>query len=262
MTDTARENRPTLQRVDGGSSRGPVRLAVLLAALVAVAVLKPWDAIAGPTPSAAAPSDVPASAVASAASTPQVVGLAGPGPTATPVAEVSLDPSLIPCRDPDGWRLVTADGVMGAGGRSWIVVAPTPATGPADAALAPVLLADRNVGGMGFCGDGQKAGAAPAVILAAFRWAPSGVWERMGVAASMNVASGPNGAAALMYSPGDADTWQSGRYAFEIVRGSQSVWLRLDLVWPPVYQGGAGSPVSSGAAAPSAVSVPSPRSTR
>jgi hypothetical protein len=251
-------DRPLLTPVTSASARTPLHVAAVALLLVGLAVAKPWTVIEGPSRGAAAGENTggsvhDASAASHAPGQLRVV-------EATALADHAEDPDTIPCSQPDGWRLVTAESSTDGVVRSWSVVTPAVARGPVDARLTPFILADTNVVGLGFCGNDQGPGADPAMIVEAWRAPIGNGWSRVAFAAWTGRTD--DGASAIVYRPDDATTWASGRYAFSVSRGNDVVWLRLDLIWPPVDRAAATRatppPASVDLKAPGASSLPRP----
>jgi len=240
----ARRDRPVLTPI-GGSAGPPLRIVALVAALITLAVLKPWNGIGAGTATDPSGLAAPSATIAPAAPAPT--------PAQTP------GPDALECLGPIGWRIATLQRSSTFESKSWTVVAPTAATGPADPAIRPMHIVAADVVAIGFCGDGQRQGTPPAVIVGAWRQSvASGAWQPIAVvgswlgaldgdeAATMEApaAGPPRSAESPVASPThggpgagirSSPAWAPGRYAFEVTVGgvrARTSWFRVDLNWP------------------------------
>src|SRR5512135_2120119 len=99
----------------GSSSRGVLRSAAIVIALIGLAIIKPWDAVGGTGRGSAG--DLASVPPASAGEVDGAGGLPGvatqpPAAAATPAGPV-LAPGQLGCGAPDGWRLVTLGWLAG-----------------------------------------------------------------------------------------------------------------------------------------------------
>ena len=192
-----------------------------VAAVVVLAVLKPWGTPAAPSGRLPAPS-----APAANAETPAAA-------SAAPSAGSEH------CFNDDAWRLVTVERSRERPLRSWIAVEPVAASGPRDARIATVRIVGRQVFGLGFCAPVDVArGIEPADAVL---WIPGGARPARVALSDLRPLRGfsPRAGRGEVYrAPGDATPrsgWREGRYLFEI-RGvaptGRSLWFAFELVPP------------------------------
>ena len=191
--------RPIVVRVPAPRRDTAARVAVILAAFLAVAIVKPWPST-DPRPAAS-----PVSRAASDA----------PRPTET------ISPVAGYCNDPVGWRVATVEQLLdGTALRGWGAVEPVVATGPRDVRIRSFVVSSASVIALGYCAppyDIPPPDAQVRIYRVDDRRAP----EQVSV-----VRLGPNPASslgALYRPPPDAQTgtpnapsWATGLYIFEV----------------------------------------------
>ncbi len=193
----------------------------LAAALVVIAVLKPWGGggrVAETLrPDAAGPVDV----------------------TPAPTEDRSATGLALPiCLGTGAWRVATLETWRSRDVRVWRAIEPiAKATGPTDPAIPSVPVVADVLGGLGWCapafGDGQPAG--PATVRA---WAVADGAARAISLRQVQPVDGVTPIAALYLPAGGA--WTSGRVVFEYTDdGSDLVaWFAADLqILPPPSPG-------------------------
>ena len=159
------------------TGRRPMVIAVVVLALVAVSIVKPW---AGPDPAPPVPiaaASFPATvrlplAPSSGRDLAEAARTAGVLPATPPAA---LAPGQIAC-GPADWRIVTLGGFADWTVRSWIAIAPVEASGPGDASIPVLSLGHSDVAGLGACASagGVAAPGRASRIIAAWRKGAAG----------------------------------------------------------------------------------------
>jgi hypothetical protein len=193
--------RPVVVRVPAPRRDTAARIAVILAAFLAVAIVKPW-------PSASLSGD------AAASHAPRVAS-AEPRPTET------ISPVAGYCNDPVGWRVATVEQLLdGTALRGWGAVEPIVATGPRDVRIQFFVVSSASVSALGYCAPPYDIPPADAQVRI-YRVDDRRTPEQVSV-----VRLGPNPASslgALYRPPPDAQTpartaasWATGLYIFEV----------------------------------------------
>ena len=198
-------------------------------------------------------------------------------PTAAPTPEPTLPPGAIECNQPIGWRLALLDLATDRLTKTWIVADPATATGPADAALRPLVVPADEVMRLGFCADHQAPDTAAARIVAAWQLGASGSWlpivldpggtavtdggtavtygpPEVGPTAATGapaLATGPRGSGGAG-APAAGRPWPTDDYVFKVTRSATSAWFRIQLIWPPRYIGPSPGPRAAPASSESA----------
>lgn len=198
---------PVLARA-GSSDRGPVVAVVVVAALVVVALLKPW------------PSDKNEEAQASAA--PTRIALASPSAgDAAPVAlpTMALDPPATACYVDTGWRVCMLGDSAGQEIRTWLFgTARRPAATTVSPTTPAVLVVTGGGAGLGLYAprSSMERLTGPSVVSAWQIREGTGVtsWIALEQVDSIGTYDVPAGA---VYRPppeglGSADRWPTGRY--------------------------------------------------
>lgn len=231
--------------------RGPepgLRKAVLLVvALLAIAVVKPWDraSVSGdhlvpqvaPTvaasvaPDAAARTSAPLRLAHSVLLTSASILRPGTAPAGDDVA----------CYPSAGWRVVTVDGAGADRLRTWYNLVPGWGATATDPGIPVVHVFARDLVALGFCaptGDGQALATAEVRgwRLDQARAMPIGL-ARLAASSPRDTALGslygsPPSAAAPSTDPGVAGTWPDGRYVFLIRAGQadeEDIWFGVDV---------------------------------
>ncbi len=191
---------PVVVRVPAPRRDIAARVAIILAAFLAVAVVKPWPSTE--------PRPVPSPGGRAASTAP-----AAPTETISPVAGY--------CNDPVGWRIATVEQLRdGTALRGWGAIEPVVATGPRDVRIPSFVVSSASVSALGYCAppyDIPPPDAQVRIYRVDDRRAP----EQVSV-----VRLGPNPASslgALYRPPADAQTptpaapsWATGLYIFEV----------------------------------------------
>ena len=188
---TDEDGRPTdLEPLHRGGSRGPVVVSALVAVILVIALVKPWNSggLVGSTPGAEATagSGVPAASGPSAAVRPTSAPMATPGLTSdvlTPfVTPAPSGEGLIECLRFDAWRLLSISSSQGRLIRTWTAMTPRAGAGP-DAVLDYPRVSDGVVLDVGYCGPTAllPGDAASAAVIAWWRPDRSTPAEQLGV---------------------------------------------------------------------------------
>lgn len=234
----------------GGRSPGPV--AVLLAAVVVVALVKPWggeERAAGPaSPALAAPT-------ARAASTRP--------PPATPPAEAAIREH---CLDPGGWRVFAHEGTGEGTIRSWKSVVPAAGVRtPADPTIPIVPVGAPELEGLGYCAPWRGSERPPRdVTLQVWRIAATGDASPLDVVRLVPAAptllgglyvppatqSPAVAGTSARPSPGAAAAWPDGRYVFALRSEGYDRWWSVDVATGRPSPGPDGTSAAPGGAPP------------
>ena len=186
------------------AGRRPLAIAVLVVALVAVSIVKPWAGAgrAEPNPAPASPKPAVAIVPVPVAIVP-VPSASAPGPAATgpaataktaETADVSISteygvlaPGQVDCVSSD-WRIVTLGDFGGWTVRTSIAITPVEASGPGDSSIPDLSLGASDIAGLGACAPSTWSGAPgrPSRIVTAWRTsadsAPTATFARMTLA--------------------------------------------------------------------------------
>lgn len=200
---------------DGGIGRAMV----VVAAVLLVLLVKPWD-LGQPrrTPPLAPPAG--ASSVTDPRARAAVPDDAAAATATTRAAPV--DPDLTACFDSADWFVVTVEHDGGQIVRSWTLARPGPGSGPLDPGLPVVRVAVGRLVGLGFCAprqipaDGQSRGQ-PALAgdpLATWRLG-DGPRLPVQLAGLAPLTAATPDDAALLRGPSGAP-WPAGRFVFEL----------------------------------------------
>jgi hypothetical protein len=151
------EPEPTAVRVGGRSDgpRGPRVVVAILAAFLAIAILKPWS-FGGDGSTGVRPGPVTTPSVAEAAS----ANLPAATPSPAPALE---DPNGMPCLTDATDQVVMIERWAGHEVRSWVAAVDLTdaAAGPLDPRLAPITIFSSHVIGLGVCAPRELAGSGP-----------------------------------------------------------------------------------------------------
>jgi hypothetical protein len=193
-----------------------IRLGIVaVAALLLVAVAKPW---AGPTALAPADSTSPLEFVAAASTAPSAS---------------SVDVASMLCVSPDGWRIVADDTELGRTVRTWLVAAVERSAAPPARSTIPVTtLVSSDVRSLGFCRPAATGGSgAPNWSGTLWLQGPQPTdpirWQ---LAATLSPAPGAIGALVRPLN-GSSILWQPGLYFLEarFAGSDQETWLGLSI---------------------------------
>lgn len=236
------DNEPAVIRVPSPRRRGPSLVVVVAAAVVGLALLKPWAFGAGPEQARVAVASVPVTP----ALTPS------PAPLATTVA--IWDPNAMACMSSEGNRVLALLRAPGEEVRTWLTLDDLDAANPLDPAVVPLRLPSSHVVGLGVCArrivaEEDVTSAAQLVDIALVSagsrptlmdlGAPVILSRQVGVA-TLGVLYGPP--PALVGAPGSpgaspepADPiWPVGNYAigYRFVGDPPTMvrWVRLDIL--------------------------------
>ncbi len=212
---------------------------VALSAVIVVLLIRPWgEGLQAPADER--PTGLDATPVASAVAT------GADGETDSPAA--SLDPLLITCGTPSGWRAATLQAWPGRTEpiRSWIAVQPVAASGPLDPGIPFVPVATGIVTAIGYCAPPDD--SRPPVIARTSLWAVSA-----GVATPLSLVplepATPNAQGGLWLAPPELERsspgasaappsaddaprlWPPGRYALQVAvpGGVYARWLGVEV---------------------------------
>lgn len=133
------DNEPAVIRVPSPRGRGPSLVVVVAAAVVGLALLKPWAFGAGPEQARVAVASVPVAQ----ALTPSFA------PRATTVA--IWDPNAMACMSSEGNRVLALLRAPGEEVRTWLTLDDLDVANPLDPAVVPLRLPSSHVVGLGVC---------------------------------------------------------------------------------------------------------------
>jgi hypothetical protein len=198
-----------------GSRPGLHRALPVAAALVALAILKPWGAADSARTAAAPPRTV--DAIVPTASQPVTTHAAAR-------SEPSAGPGQIACSVAT-WRIVTLDRLANWTVRTWWPATPIVARSPLDPSIPQLALDSRDVLGIGACanlGDttGVSGEGVGVRLVRAWR-VEAGVPRAFPIEATGQLTGLlPDPALAFLYRPasdrGRPDSWPAGRYVLEL----------------------------------------------
>lgn len=220
----------------GASPTGVLRSAAVVVALIAIAIVKPWDALGLERPDATG-GLLPATASIRADDSTAVRSIDPSAPAPDP-ASPSLAPGQLGCGAPDGWRLVTVGWLAGRpSSMQAAAAAVTKVSGPADPAVGSLPAGEAPVAAVGACEPGPTSGLAdervtrPAVrVVGAWRVdgpspAPVPLRDRGPAAASAEVVQ--------LYAP-RVGAWGAGRYVLELEAGQAgTTWVGFTIGLAP-----------------------------
>jgi hypothetical protein len=204
-----------------GDDRSPLMVAGLVAAFVALAILKPWAA-AGSQPSGA---DGTNAAVQVAPIDPQPHGSAARTPTDDAISEM--------CLEPGSWRTATIETWRDQTVRVWRAIDPGPASRPLDPSIPIVPAVGSSIPAIGYCAptSGPERPLGPATIRA--WWVDGDAVERLELR-QITPVSGVSPFGALFGPPaelGSTTSWPNGLVVFryeEQVAG-ESRWFGIEI---------------------------------
>jgi len=236
--------------------RRPVLLAgIVVVAILALAVLKPWG---GEPSRAVGPDEAPAG--------PGRVATASPGRAATPAAtQPGFGAPGGQCYAGAGWRVFAIETDTGRSQRAWLSIEPIQATSPQDTAVPFVRIVTDRLLALGFCVGSGPEGPGPLVGARAWALAPEGRAAQVALAPLVEYMPRPPSLGAVYRppagSPGAASAaWTPGRYVFAVRQGppgGREWWFGVDVEAPPETPSKvAPAPGSSTAPAPGSSTAP------
>ena len=204
--------------------RSPLMVAVLVAAFVGVAILKPWAA-AGTPGSPPGVVDGTDPAALGAAGEPRVSGLAARTPTDDAISEM--------CLEPGSWRTATIETWRDQTVRVWRAIDPGPASRPLDPSIPIVPAVGSSIPAIGYCAPtvGPERPLGPATIRA--WWVDGDAVERIELR-QITPASGVSPFGALFGPPaelGATTSWPNGLVVFryEEQGAGESRWFGIEV---------------------------------
>ena len=210
-----------LERVASArSSRFAVAVVGLICLMLAVALIKPWQAPRRPGQSFA----------------PFAVATAAPTPVPpTPTPEPTINPLVLAvqrrqCQSPDEWRLVTAERSITRDTRTMYAASPVEASGPNDPAISLSHLYALGLHAVGVCVPRFEGITPEQTLLSVRLWqiAPTGFVREINGAVVTDPSLYRLGEA--YWAPPEGGEWPAGRYVFEIrskVTGADR-WMGLE----------------------------------
>jgi len=211
-----------------GDNRRLLLGATVTAAILALAVLKPWG---GPGDvSRASGLDAPSAGPA---------GVASPGPTATPTATPpGYDAPGGQCYPGTDWRLFAIEVNAGRPQRHWLSIEPGAAGSPEDPAVPFVRIVTDRLLALGFCVGSGPDGPGPLVEARAWALAPGGAVVPVALTPLIEYMPRQRNLGAV-YRPPSASRgasgagWSPGRYVFAVRQGpaaSDERWFGVEVV--------------------------------
>lgn len=258
--------RPGVERVGAHGTPTAVRIvALLLVVLVGLAVLKPWEALAGP--STEQPERSPG-ALASPAPTPAVTP--APVPSAASLRWDGLE--YFHCLGYPEWLLVSDEVQTDGLRRTWTTAGVrTGALAPGDPGIPRARIGAPSVPAIGVCVPGAtsipeaSADAASGDTSLVVWEALDGTWREV---TTRPVAGGFGAAGGVLVVPDPRDPaadatggWSRGRYVLEVRKddGSPTAWLGIDVAGPRADGSGTDAPGGGGGTpGPGASRAPAP----
>ncbi len=235
-TEPSEGSRPTEAQlvVPRTGNRGLLVGATVIAAIVVLAVLKPWGdpggsgEATGPDLASGGPGGV----------------VATPGPTPTPTATPpGYDAPGGQCFPDSDWRVFTIETNADRPLRTWLSIEPGAAASPRDQAIPFVTVVTDRVLALGFCIGSGPDGPAPLAGVRA--WALAAASRSPAVPIVLDPLEAymphePNLGAVYRPPPGSTDSagaaWSPGRYVFAVRQGApggDEWWFGVDVVPRP-----------------------------
>ena len=224
----------TLVRISRGD-RGPAVIVVVVAAFLAIALIKPWPSGGGPRPTAQPVTPAPT-----------------PVATSDPLAVIRAD-----CQEPPGWRTFTRERWVNGSLRSWRSLEPSAvATSPFDPTI-PLVPVISQVEALGFCAPWATPERPPddATVLAwriNDRETPGPPQpEPLALQFASPTLRLPFGA--LYGAPVEDDLsrsalWRPGRYVFAVGAGAYQRWWAVQI--EPLPPAGPGDHIPASSSVP------------
>ncbi len=210
----------------GRGSSGPLLVALLVLAAFAAGLLRPWDVLVPPEPSApTVQASVPV-AVASAAGTPAPA--ASPPTSAGPTATFA-DPATVLCGYPATWRTMSRVWLSGRPATVWVAAQLVAAVGPGDPTIPVAYVGEAPVTAIGWCAPVGDEGRPPSDAAATLFSVNPRNGNAQPVAytllAPLPGVAGPM--AQLWGTPGTRiEPWPGGRYVIRFATPS-GTWVRF-----------------------------------
>jgi hypothetical protein len=191
--------------------RSPLMVATLVAAFVALAILKPWAAAGSPETRSVANDANQGAGIAPV--DPRSSGLARRTPTGDAIAEM--------CLEPGSWRTATIETWNERTVRVWRAIDPAPASRPLDASIPIVPAVGTSIPAIGYCAptSGPEQPLGPATIQA--WWVDGDAVERLELR-QITPRSGVSPYGALFGPPaelGSTTSWPNGLVVFRYEEG-------------------------------------------
>lgn len=218
-----------VQLVPGGGSRRPVAVLLLILAVLALGLLKPWGA---------GPASVGSASVGRLAP-PSATSAEVPGrslPLAVP-AGASPDPNSTaggPCSYGLAWRLFTAEASDVGPIHTWYGLVPVQASGPTDPRIKVVLIHSTTIGQLGYC-NLTIPGSTRVVGTRAWRLVPGDVAQAL-VLEPVSGSSSVDPASGVIYAPpgvtGPSGVWAPAEYVFALrfaTNPATEAWFAVDI---------------------------------
>jgi hypothetical protein len=243
--------------VPRAGNRGLVLGATVIAAVVVLAVLKPWGAPGGTGQ---------ATDAALASSRPAAASL-GPTPTPSPTPP-GYDAPGGQCFTDSDWRVFTIETHEDRPQRHWLTIEPGAAASPRDTAVPFVTVVTDQVLALGFCVGSGSDGPAPLVGVRGWAVGPGGAATALTLNPVRAHMPPTPDLGAVYRPPADADVaaaaWAPGRYVFAVRQGppgGEEWWFGVEVVVAPsatAAPGTSGAPGTSAApgSSPGASSAP------
>ena len=209
MTDN---ERPILVPIGPPGSSQTSRFALLVALAVAIAIVKPWNLVAGPPAASPVPSGIAPSISTSPTTRP-------PGA----MTELGLDLETEQCFVGAAWRVFTVEQNFGRHMRSWIGIEPLmSADRPAVKDIPVIRLLTERLDAVGVCTAFRL--EPPIVSVDSWRIGKDGIWSLIELVPAANLTQ-PDEAIGAVYGPpggaGDkASGWDVGSYVFRVTEQS------------------------------------------
>jgi hypothetical protein len=238
--------RPILVPIGPPGASQTSRFALLVAFAIAVAIIKPWNLVAGP-PAASPPTS------GTARPTLQVQTPRSPGA----MTEPGLDLETEQCYVGAAWRLFTVEQNFGRRMRSWIGIEPlVAARRPALEDIPVVRLLTERLDAVGVCTAFRV--ESPMVGVEGWRVANEGKWTEVDLVPAASLTQ-PDTAIGAVFAPptgaGDAaHGWNVGRYVFRVTEASGDPhWfaVQVNLVPPHASPPDKATPTPAPAGSPS-----------
>ena len=212
----------------------PLGVAVLIAVIIAIGLLKPWGSGAGPPPppvagpGGAQPGGAPSSPMAARAADPAL----NPVPRPSPPTNISG-----PCYFGLAWRLFTAETTGVGPVHTWYDLQPFEASGPTDPRIRVVQVHSSAIRQLGFCPVTQPNGPIHVLGTDAWQLVPGAAPRPIGLPLAVGI--GPaDSDEGVVYLPPPAPNgfpvpvWAPSVYVFVVRLATEPVseeWFAVDI---------------------------------